>query len=105
MISNCLFWNLCRKYLVARDGVKEGRDALVEKVEEHGEVNDDRTAECFDVVLLKDVQYLTKNKLEILMDFSERRMNLACNGYWRICTEGRRFVVNDDDEGFLSFGH
>ena len=52
--------NLCRKYLVARDGVKEGRDALVEKVEEHGEVNDERAAECFDVMLLKDVQYLIK---------------------------------------------
>ena len=60
MISKCLFWNLYKKYLVACDGVKEGRDALVEKVEEHGEVNDDRTAECFDVVLLKDVQYLIK---------------------------------------------
>ena len=60
MISKCLFWNLYTKYLVARNRVKEGRDALVEKVEEHGEVNDDRTAECFDVVLLKDVQYLIK---------------------------------------------
>ena len=46
-----------------------------------------------------------KNKLEMLMDFSEREMNLACDGYWGICTEGRRFVVNDDDERFLSFRH
>ena len=60
MINKCLFWNLHRKYLVARDGVKEWRDALVEKVEEHGEVNDERAAECLDVVLLKDVQYLIK---------------------------------------------
>ena len=58
MISESLFWNLYKKYLVARDGVKEGRDSLVKKVKEHGEVNDNRTAECFDVVLLKDVQYL-----------------------------------------------
>ena len=41
-------------HLVARNGVEEGRDALVEEGEQHREVDDERAAQGLDVVLLQD---------------------------------------------------
>lgn len=48
-------------YLVARDGIQEGGDALVEKVEQHREIDDERAAEGLDVVLLQDVEHLARD--------------------------------------------
>lgn len=74
-------------HLIARDGVEERRDALVEEAENIWEVHDDGAAERLDVVLLQYVQHL------------------ACDGDGGVGAEGRALIVHDDDEGFLAGGH
>jgi hypothetical protein len=67
-------------HLVACDGIEEGRDALIEEGEDHGEVYDDRAAESLDVVILQD------------------REHFACHGNGRIRAQRRALVVNDDHQ-------
>ena len=49
-------------HLVAGDGVEEGRDALVEEGEDHGQVHDERAAERLDVVVLQDREHLARHR-------------------------------------------
>lgn len=74
-------------HLVPRDGVKERRDALVEEIEQHGQVHDERAAERLDVVLLQD------------------REHLARDGDGRIRAQRRALVVDDDHERVLARRH
>lgn len=73
-------------HLISGHRVQEGRDALVEEVEDEGEVGDERSAESFWVMVLKDMQYLSGDR----------------DGGIR--SESGRLIVNEDDDALLTSG-
>jgi hypothetical protein len=74
-------------HLVPGNRIQERRNAFVKEIKQHWEVGDDCATESLYIVLLKDCKYFTGN------------------GYRRVGAKRRRFIIYDDNQRLLSWGH